>query len=198
MKRVRDLTPLPVLLMTAIVLAGCTAVGSRDATTRSLAPVAAQTPITASSEPLPTLEVGLTAKSVTDPASALRYLRQEVTGFWTPQRVPITGDFEYFRIPATTVRDFQVEILQTDDETWQNVGGGDALVLVLTSSEAKFHIPRPRPGHDGDLAGDAFVLILEPQSGLKSTFIVPDTNVDVLRTGARDIFRETVVFAPTP
>lgn len=123
---------------------------------------------------------GLSYADVRDMNSAAQYLSETIDIF-LPSSGSYVGDFSYLRVPVDAILTFQDE-LGVADEQWRNIRASTAIVLLwVPSTEIHFRVPRPRYGFDPSLPdADAFVVLIDPESGFEARALTSSNSVDHL------------------
>jgi hypothetical protein len=128
---------------------------------------------------------------VTDLSTARTYVAQEADAFISERSADVSGTFEYMIVPGTTVAAFQAARGIVDP--WVQNPPTFAIVISWTSSAVTFHPPRPRPGHDVALAGDTLLLILAPETQIKTATVVFHSELAPFGAVAQDRVSEPFV-----
>lgn len=143
--------------------------------------------------------VGVRPQDVVDAETGQAYLTQNIPVYYRQGQSEATGVFEFFRAPIEEVRAFQVSV-GIYDMAWEESAATDAIVLAWSSPGASLFAPRPRPGIEAQIAGDAFLIFLEPGTGLEMRAVVASEALGQLRRSGVDNAQAKLVLpaGPTP
>jgi hypothetical protein len=139
---------------------------------------------------------GIGDHQVADVTDGRQFLLQEIDLALPDRPSPVTGQFEYLRVPGRLVVEFQAQ-LNVVEPAWVNDPPQSAVVLSWSSQDVTFQVPRPRPGVEAKLAGDTFVIILVPGEGRKITAIVASDALAAMRRAGQDVAHESLTLAAT-
>ena len=108
---------------------------------------------------------------VGDHDTAVAYLEQKVPGYLSGSES--SGTIEVRTATVSETRDLLRSVFGIQEPAWDNTDGAkEARVSVYRTEPGSFQVPRPRPGHNGWLAGDTLILITADGGQLQSLAVV--------------------------